>query len=359
MTTDRVVCEAQVPFVHGGAEVHVRELVRELRRAAIEPSWSACRSSGIRRRRSCRTPRRGGCSIFSESNGRPIDLVIAHEVPDLFRRGIRTRSRGSFTSTARPTSCAARPYSDFAHTERDVGLRDTLIRLDTEMLGECRRVFANAQNTAIASGEVQRAAGRGAVSPAAAGGAAARRGPLRRLRALGRPDRIGQAGRPAGVGDGRRRYADQAGCRRRRHPARQRRARRGRGRRRRPRRRSSARSTTSGCSSCIADALAVLYPPYDEDFGYVTLEAFLARKPVVTATDSGGPNEFVVDGVNGFVAAAGRRGVRATRSTRSPRDRRRAAALGDAGYERRADDHVGRRDREAARAMPRSRAISG
>ena len=25
-----VVCEAQVPFVHGGAEVHVRELLREL-----------------------------------------------------------------------------------------------------------------------------------------------------------------------------------------------------------------------------------------------------------------------------------------------------------------------------------------
>ena len=26
-----LVCEAQVPFVHGGAESHVRELVRELR----------------------------------------------------------------------------------------------------------------------------------------------------------------------------------------------------------------------------------------------------------------------------------------------------------------------------------------
>ncbi len=45
----------------------------------------------------------------------------------------------------------------------------------------------------------------------------------------------------------------------------------------------------------------MVYPPFDEDFGYVTLEAFLARKPVVTCTDSGGPNEFVVDGVNGYV----------------------------------------------------------
>ena len=40
------------------------------------------------------------------------------------------------------------PYSDFGHKESDVGLRDTLIALDTEMLGECRRVFTNARNTA-------------------------------------------------------------------------------------------------------------------------------------------------------------------------------------------------------------------
>ena len=52
-----------------------------------------------------------------------------------------------------------------------------------------------------------------------------------------------------------------------------------------------------------ADALAVVYAPFDEDFGYVTLEAFLSGKPVITATDSGGTLEFVVDGENGFVCA--------------------------------------------------------
>jgi glycosyltransferase involved in cell wall biosynthesis len=50
-----------------------------------------------------------------------------------------------------------------------------------------------------------------------------------------------------------------------------------------------------------AGALGVIFPPYDEDFGYVTLEAFLAGKPVVTDHDAGGPNEFVIDGVNGRV----------------------------------------------------------
>lgn len=50
-----------------------------------------------------------------------------------------------------------------------------------------------------------------------------------------------------------------------------------------------------------AGAFAVVYPPYDEDYGYVTLQAFLAGKPVVTASDSGGVLEWVEDGVTGCV----------------------------------------------------------
>ena len=53
-----------------------------------------------------------------------------------------------------------------------------------------------------------------------------------------------------------------------------------------------------------AGCRAVLFAPYEEDYGYVTLEAFLARKPVITASDSGGTLEFVVDGVNGYVCEA-------------------------------------------------------
>jgi glycosyltransferase involved in cell wall biosynthesis len=51
-----------------------------------------------------------------------------------------------------------------------------------------------------------------------------------------------------------------------------------------------------------AGALAVLYPPQDEDgLGYVTLESFAAAKPVVTCTDSGGPLEVVEHDINGRV----------------------------------------------------------
>ena len=52
----------------------------------------------------------------------------------------------------------------------------------------------------------------------------------------------------------------------------------------------------------FARCLGVIYPPFDEDYGYVTLEAMLASKPVITCSDSGGPLEFVVDGVTGTVA---------------------------------------------------------
>jgi glycosyltransferase involved in cell wall biosynthesis len=52
-----------------------------------------------------------------------------------------------------------------------------------------------------------------------------------------------------------------------------------------------------------ATAGVVVFPPADEDYGYIALEAFLSKKPVVTCSDSGGPLEFVVDGENGRVVA--------------------------------------------------------
>lgn len=53
-----------------------------------------------------------------------------------------------------------------------------------------------------------------------------------------------------------------------------------------------------------ADARAVLFVPFEEDFGLVTLEAMLASKPVVTATDSGGAGELVTDGQTGLITDA-------------------------------------------------------
>jgi glycosyltransferase involved in cell wall biosynthesis len=51
----------------------------------------------------------------------------------------------------------------------------------------------------------------------------------------------------------------------------------------------------------LARCRAVCFPPYDEDYGFVTAEAFSSRKPVITCTDSGGPAELVKDRINGWV----------------------------------------------------------
>ena len=76
-----------------------------------------------------------------------------------------------------------------------------------------------------------------------------------------------------------------------------------------------------------------MYTPYDEDYGYVTLEAFLARKPIVTSTDAGGPLEFVEDDVNGFVCEPGAESI-GVAINRLAAEQGLAARLGAAGYER-------------------------
>ena len=50
-----------------------------------------------------------------------------------------------------------------------------------------------------------------------------------------------------------------------------------------------------------ANCLGVYFGAYNEDYGYITLEAFFAEKPVIVHEDSGGPLEFVENNKNGYV----------------------------------------------------------
>lgn len=51
-----------------------------------------------------------------------------------------------------------------------------------------------------------------------------------------------------------------------------------------------------------SNAFCVIFTPLGEDMGYVTMESFLSKKPVITCSDSGGPLEFVENDLNGYVA---------------------------------------------------------
>jgi glycosyltransferase involved in cell wall biosynthesis len=83
----------------------------------------------------------------------------------------------------------------------------------------------------------------------------------------------------------------------------------------------------------IARSLGVIYIPFLEDsYGYVTLEAFHARKPVVTCSDSGGTLEIVEDGVNGLIAAPDAASLAAA-VDRLRSDPQMAASMGEAGHQ--------------------------
>jgi glycosyltransferase involved in cell wall biosynthesis len=324
-----LVCEAQVPFVHGGAEVHVRQLVRELRARGFQAELVSVPFKWYPKVEILPHAAAWRLLDLSESNGRPIDLVIGTKFPSYFARHPRKIAWLIHQYRAAYELCGTE-YSDFTHTELDVGLRDTLMRLDTEMLGECRKVFTNARNTAARLAKFNGLQAEPLYHPPQLASRLVA-GPygdyvlsVGRIESVKRVDLIIRAlanvdapVRLLVAGDGTQRenaerLAQELGL--------------------------SDRTTFLGSVGdddlvgLYAGALGVIYPPYDEDFGYVTLEAFLARKPVITCSDSGGPNEFVVDGVNGFVCVPEPDQL-AIAINRLASDRRRARLLGDAGYD--------------------------
>jgi glycosyltransferase involved in cell wall biosynthesis len=325
-----LVCEAQVPFVHGGAEVHVRELVRELTARGYLAELVSVPFKWYPKEEIMPHAAAWRLLDLSECNGRPVDRVIASKFPTYFVRHPNKVAWLIHQYRAAYELCGT-VYSDFNHTELDVGLRDTLMRLDDEMLRECRAVYTNARNTASRLAKFNGLPAEPLYHPPRlaprlqAGAFGNYLLSVGRIESVKRVDMIVNAMvdvlpdvRLIVAGDGTQRAnveqaAERSGI--------------------------SDRVTFLGAVDddqlveLYKTALAIVYPPYDEDFGYVTLEAFLARKPVITCVDSGGPNEFVVDGENGYSTEATPEALAAA-INRVASDKARAARLGDAGYAR-------------------------
>jgi glycosyltransferase involved in cell wall biosynthesis len=87
----------------------------------------------------------------------------------------------------------------------------------------------------------------------------------------------------------------------------------------------------------LARCAAVAFVPFQEDYGFVTVEAFAAAKAVVTCRDSGGPAELVRDGVHGFVT--------------DPEPAAVARALGALSGDRALAERMGRAARAVAEGM--------
>ena len=325
-----VVCEAQVPFVHGGAEMHVRGLVANLRRRGYRAERVSVPFKWYPKEELLAQIAAWRMIDLSESNGERIDLAIATKFPTYFVRHPNKITWLFHQYRAIYDLCGTR-YSEFTHAEADVRLRDRLIELDGNALRESRAVFSNARNTAE---RLVRYNGLHAEAlyhppPLAAHLKAGPAGDyflsVGRLEANKRVDLIIRAlthvdrrSRLVIAGEGPLRrdlesLASTAGVS--------------------DRVTFAGRITETELAALYAGCAAVVFPPFDEDYGYVTLEAFLSHKPVVTTTDAGGPLEFVTDGVTGAVAEPDPESVARGMSTLVA-DRKRAAAMGDAGYER-------------------------
>ena len=324
-----LVCEAQVPFVHGGAEFLVRSLVSELTRRGYKADRASIPFKWYPKEELLAQAAAWRLIDLSESNGEPIDTVIATKFPTYFVRHPNKVTWLVHQYRAIYDLCGT-AYSEFDHTERDVRLRDRLMALDDSALGESKRLFTIARNTTARLARFNGIDAEPLYHPPPLAGKLTP-GPygdyvlsVGRLEATKRVDLIIQAlahvrqVRLLVVGEGPLR-AKLEGTARACGVA--------------------ERVTFAGglddehLARVYSRALAVVFPPYDEDYGYVTLEAFLAHKPVVTTTDAGGPLEFVEDGVNGVVAEPTAEAIGAA-IARLAADPARAKSLGDAGYDR-------------------------
>lgn len=325
-----IVCEAQVPFVRGGAEYLVRSLVNQLRRVGYDAELVSIPFKWYPKEEILAHAAAWRLIDLSESNGQPIDLAIGTKFPSYF---VRHPNKVTWLIHQHRAAyeLSGTEYSDFGYTELDVGLRDNLLRLDGEMLRECRSVHTISRTISDRLAKYNGLVHDPLYPPPPFAHRIAP-GPygdymlfVGRLESIKRPDLLVRAMkhvdhpiRMVMVGEGTQRQrtealAEELGL--------------------------AGRIEFAGAldEQALVDlyqgALAVLYCPYDEDYGYVTLEAFLAHKPVITAADSGGPLEFVKDGANGFVCVPSPEAI-AEAINRLAANRSLAASLGDAGYDR-------------------------
>jgi glycosyltransferase involved in cell wall biosynthesis len=292
-----VVAEARVPFARDGAELHAQSLLAHLRLRGHDAESVTLPFHG-RKHEVLDEACAWRMLNLSSSNARPIDVLIATRFPTWFARHPRKvlwlihQHRAAY-------DLYGTPYSDFTGSEDDTRLREQITTLDSKMFAECERIVTNAQNTADRVQRFNGVAARPLYHPPPIADRlrtgtygdyillVSRLEPLKRVDlAIAAMALVVQPIRLVIVGDGSQRAALEREA-----------AQHG----------VANRITFAGAlwgdavADLYADALGVLYAPFDEDYGYVTLEAFLAARPVITATDSGGTLEFVRDGVNGFV----------------------------------------------------------
>jgi glycosyltransferase involved in cell wall biosynthesis len=290
------VCAPQVPFERGGAEIFADDLVGELRVRGHETDLVTVPYKWYPGERVLSQAFLWRLLDLSESDGRPIDLVVATKFPSY---AVRHENKVVWLlhQFRQAYELDRTALGQFGESAEERATRRAVQRLDRVALGEARKVFATSRNVAE---RLQRSTGIAAeVMPHPP-----QELPYRTesyddfVLSVGRLDRAKRHDLLLDalaadstlncviVGDGpdRERLEDVA----RKHGL-------------DGRARFTGRIGEEELAALYARCLAVYYAPVDEDFGMVPYEAFLAEKPVVTTTDAGGPLEVVTDRATGLV----------------------------------------------------------
>lgn len=322
-----LVLEAQVPFVHGGAEILVRQLIGAFQAGGYEAELVSIPFRDYPREEVLAQATLWRLINLSSAGGREVDMVVPTKYPCYMVRHPR-KVAWLMHQHRVAYELAGTPFSDFAHTDADVGLRDKLMELDELGLGECRARFTLSETVSARLRRYNGLESQPLFHPPKLAGQLKPGGFgdyiffVSRLEKAKRVDlaidamlHTDPSTRLVIAGDGASRGELQGQIEQRGLSDRV---------------KLLGRVSDEEIIRLYSGALGVLFAPYQEDYGYVTLEAFLSGKPVITATDSGGPLEFITDGVSGLVREPTPEALGAA-VRELAQNRARAAELGAAG----------------------------
>ena len=291
-----LVCTAQVPFASGGAERHAEGLVREIIAFGHEAELVRLPFKWYPRAEILTSALAWRLLDLSEADGKRVDLVIPMKYPSYLVRH-ENKVVWLIHQFRQAYDRFGTAESDFTASPEDTRWRELVAESDRTGLTEARKIFTNARNTADRLARFNGIEGEALYHPPPLAGRYRTEAPLGFALAAGRLDAwkrmdlaIGAAAagkfRLVIAGDGADRARLETLAKRSGADV-----------------RFTGRVSDNELLGLYATSSAVIFPPADEDYGYIALEAFLSKKPVVTCTDSGGPLEFVVDGENGRVVA--------------------------------------------------------
>ena len=160
------VCAPQVPFVRGGAELMAEDLVEALRARGHEAELVTVPFKWYPGTRVLDQAFLWRLVDLTESDGRPIDRVIATKFPAYC---VRHPNKVAWVlhQFRQAYDYDRTELGQFDESPEDRATRRAVERLDAVALGEARRVFATSQNVADRLRALQRDRRRGAAASAA------------------------------------------------------------------------------------------------------------------------------------------------------------------------------------------------